>query len=234
MALIMAGAIAKELLKSLNAEVLAYTKAIGKVKLTKEQSYNEIRRGRYETTVRCPDFVSAAAMEAAILKAKAEGDSIGGIIECVALNVKPGLGEPIFDSLDADISKMLFTIPAIKGVEFGIGFKAAELKGSKNNDPYLVQKGKISTLTNNSGGILGGISSGSPIIVRVAVKPTSSIGKEQRTIDLSKMEAATLKIGGRHDPCVVPKAVPVVESAVAIVLVDYMIRAGLIPKTFKR
>jgi chorismate synthase len=135
--------------------------------------------------------------------------------------------------LDADIAKVLFAIPAVKGVEFGAGFKAAELKGSENNDAYLMRDVRVATLTNNAGGILGGISSGMPIIVRIAVKPTPSIAKEQQTVNLSMLENATIKVTGRHDPCVVPKAVPVAESAVAIVLADHMIRSGVIPKVLK-
>jgi chorismate synthase len=172
-------------------------------------------------------------MEEAIVNAKKEGDSLGGVIECLALGVPVGVGEPLFDALDADISKVLMLVPAVKGVEFGAGFTAAELKGSENNDAYQMKSGKVVALTNNAGGILGGLSSGMPIVVRVAIKPTSSIAKEQRTVNLSKMEDAKIEVGGRHDPCVVPKAVPVVDSAVAIVLADHMIRAGFIPKVLK-
>jgi chorismate synthase len=232
-ALIMAGAVAKKLLNMFDIDVLAYTKAIGNVKMGKSLGFEEIRKRRHEAAVRCPDLACAEAMEEAIVKARKEGDSLGGIIECIALNVPAGVGEPLFDSLDADIAKMLLTIPAVKGVEFGAGFKAAELRGSENNDAYLMRNGKIVALTNNAGGILGGMSSGMPIIVRVAVKPTPSIAKEQRTVNLPKMENTTMKVTGRHDPCVVPKAVPVVESAVAIILVDHMIRAGFIPKVLK-
>jgi chorismate synthase len=172
-------------------------------------------------------------MEEAIVKARKEGDSLGGIIECIGLNVPAGVGEPLFDALDADIAKILLAVPAVKGVEFGAGFAAAALKGSENNDVYQMKGGKVVSLTNNAGGILGGLSSGMPIVVRVAVKPTSSIAKEQCTVGLSKMEDAAIKVGGRHDPCVVPKAVPVVEAAVAIVLADHMVRAGVIPKVLK-
>jgi chorismate synthase len=231
--LIMAGAVAKKLLSLFDVDVLAYTTAIGNVRMGKSLSFEEIRRGRYETAVRCPDVVSAGAMEEAIVKARKEGNSLGGIIEIIALDVPVGVGEPLFDSLDADIAKMLFTIPAVKGVEFGAGFKAAELKGSANNDVYLMRNTKVATLTNNAGGILGGMSSGMPIVVRIAVKPTPSIAKRQRTVNLSKMKDATIEVTGRHDPCVVPKAVPAAESAVAIVLADHMIRAGLIPKVLK-
>jgi chorismate synthase len=232
-ALIMAGAVAKKLLSAFDVHVLAYTKAIGKVKMGKSLSPEEIRKHRYKAAVRCPDLACAEAMEKAIVNARKEGDSLGGIIECIALNVPAGVGEPLFETLDADIAKMLLAVPAVKGVEFGAGFAAAELKGSENNDTYRMQHGKIVTQTNNAGGILGGLSSGMPIIVRVAVKPTSSIAKEQRTVNLSKMKDATIKVTGRHDPCVVPKAVPVVESAVAIILADHIIRAGLIPKVLK-
>jgi chorismate synthase len=172
-------------------------------------------------------------MEEAIVKARKEGDSLGGVIECLALGVPAGVGEPLFDALDADIAKVLMLVPAVKGVEFGAGFAAAELKGSENNDSYQMKNGKVVALTNNAGGILGGLSSGMPIVVRAAVKPTSSIAKEQRTVSLSRKEDAKIKVGGRHDPCVVPKAVPVVESAVTIILADHMVRAGVIPKVLK-
>jgi chorismate synthase len=232
-ALIMAGAVAKKLLNQADVDVFAYTKAIGNVKLDKSLSYEEVRSRRYKTAVRCPDPDSAKKMEEAIVAARKKGDSLGGIIEIIAANVPVGVGDPLFDALDADIAKTLFTIPAVKGVEFGAGFKAAELKGSENNDSFRIEKGSITTATNNHGGILGGISSGMPIVVRIAVKPTPSISKEQQTVVLSTMENATLKVQGRHDPCVVPKAVPTAEAAVAITLVDHMIRAGLISKVLK-
>jgi chorismate synthase len=232
-ALIMAGAVAKKLLNQFGVDVFAYTKAIGNVKLGKSLSYEEVRSRRYETAVRCPDRACAEKMEDAIGNARKEGDSLGGIIEIIAANVPVGVGEPFFDSLDADIAKALFNIPAVKGVEFGAGFKSAGLKGSENNDAFQVLSGRVTTLTNNHGGVLGGISSGMPIVVRIAVKPTPSISKEQQTVALSTMENATLKVVGRHDPCVVPKAVPAAESAVAITLADHMIRAGFIPKVLK-
>jgi chorismate synthase len=158
-------------------------------------------------------------MEETILKAKKMGDSVGGVVECVASNVLAGVGEPIFDSLDAELAKMLFDIPAVKGVEFGVGFEAARLKGSENNDSYVIRDGEIEAVTNNAGGVLGGLSSGMPIVVRVAVKPTPSISKEQKTVDMLNMADTTI-----------PKAVPVVEASVAMVLVDQLLRAGLIPK----
>lgn len=232
-ALIMAGALAKKLLSLFSIEVLAYTTAIGNVKASKDLSLKEIKKYRYETAVRCPDKECAAKMEAAVVTARKQRDSLGGIIEVTALGLPAGVGEPLFDSLDSDMAKMLLAIPAVKGVEFGAGFEAAGLKGSENNDAYLLREGKVATLTNNAGGILGGISSGMPIVARVAVKPTSSIAKKQQTVNLAQMENAIIEVTGRHDPCVVPKAVPVAESAVAIVLADHMIRAGFIPKVLK-
>jgi chorismate synthase len=232
-ALIMAGAVAKKLLNQFQVDVFAYAKAIGKVKLGKSLSYEEVRSHRYETAVRCPDKATAKKMEEAIVAARKEGDSLGGVIEIIGANVPAGVGEPLFDALDADIAKALFTIPAVKGVEFGAGFKAAALKGSENNDAFQLLSGIVITSTNNHGGVLGGISSGMPIVVRIAVKPTPSIAKEQQTVALSTMENATLKVVGRHDPCVVPKAVPAAESAVAITLADHMIRAEFIPKVLK-
>jgi len=232
-AFIMAGAIAKKLLGLFGIEVLAYTIEIGDVKLQKIPMIEEIRENKYKSTVRCPDMTSAQAMEEAILEAKREGDSVGGVIECIALNVPLGVGEPLFDALDADIAKMLFNVPAVKGVEFGAGFKAAQLKGSENNDAYAIRDEKIVTLTNNAGGILGGISSGMPILVRVAIKPTPSISNDQKTVNLSRMEETQIRVKGRHDPCIIPKAVPVIESAVSIVLADHMLRAAIIPKVLR-
>jgi chorismate synthase len=173
-------------------------------------------------------------MEKAIINARKEGESLGGIIECIALNMPAGVGEPIFDALDSDLAKAIFSVPAVKGVEFGAGFKSAELTGSENNDAFQIKNGKIITETENAGGILGGLSSGMPIVTRVAIKPTPSISKEQKTVNLSTKQGAVLTVGGRHDPCVVPKAVPAIEAVVAITLADHMIRAGLIPKVLER
>ncbi len=232
-AFVMAGAIAKKLLGLSGVEVLAYAVEIGKVKVQKKLTIEKIRRNTYKSAVRCPDLERAKSMEEAILKAKREGDSIGGVVECVALEVPVGIGEPIFDSLDADIAKMLFDVPAVKGVEFGAGFKVAQLRGSENNDAFAIRGGKIVTLTNNAGGVLGGMSSGMAIVVRAAIKPTPSISKEQNSVDLSRMEETLIRVRGRHDPCIVPKAVPVIESAVAVVLADHMLRAGVIPKVLR-
>jgi len=229
-AYVMAGAVAKKLLRTLDIEVLAHTVQIGKVKVTRSLSHDEIRRNTYRNPVRCADLETAHLMEKEILEASKEGDSVGGVIEGIALNVPAGLGEPIFDSLDADIAKMVFNIPAVKGVEFGAGFRAASMRGSENNDQYAIREGKIVTLSNNSGGVLGGISTGMPLIVRVAFKPTPSISKKQRTVDIIRMEETEIEITGRHDPCIVPRAVPVVESCLAFILADHAIRSQKLPR----
>lgn len=232
-ALIMAGSLAKKLLVHFKVNVLAYSKAIGKVQLTKAVGFEEILTHRYEWASRCPDLICAQNMEDAILAAKKQGDSLGGIVECIISNVPVGVGDPLFDALDADLAKAVFLVPAVKGVEFGAGFKVAELKGSEANDSFQMQEGRVLAATNIAGGILGGISSGTPIVFRVAIKPTPSIALEQKSVDLSKMKNSSIKVGGRHDPCVVPKAVPAIESVAAVTLVDHMIRGGFIPKILK-
>jgi chorismate synthase len=232
-ALILAGTIAKKLLIRYNIDVLAYTISIGKIKSEKKFSSAEIRKNRYIAATRCPDLACAEKMEEAIISARKIGDSVGGVVECIVLNMPVGVGEPLFDSLDADLAKAVFAVPAVKGVEFGAGFKSAELMGSESNDAFLMKGGKVVTETENAGGILGGLSGGMPIEIRVAIKPTPSISKEQHTVDLSSMENSTINIKGRHDPCVVPKAVPAIEAAIAITLADHLIRAGEIPKVLK-
>ena len=162
-------------------------------------------------------------MKAAIQAARAEGDSVGGIIECVIRGVPGGLGSPMFDGVENRIAQLAFAIPAVKGVEFGSGFQAAEMRGSENNDPYTVEDGRVVTGTNHAGGILGGITTGMPVVFRVAVKPTPSIASPQQTVNLDTMQPETLRIGGRHDPCIVPRAVPVVEAVAAIAVADLIL-----------
>ena len=229
---VMAGAIAKKLLNLIGIEVLAHTIEIGGIK-AEPKEFSEIKGNVGQNPLRCADMAAAQAMSEVIEQVKAEGDSLGGVIEGIARNVPVGLGEPVFDTLDGELAKALFAIPAVKGVEFGSGFSAAGRKGSENNDPFTVRDGKIATVTNNAGGILGGISNGMPIVVRVAVKPTSSIAKDQRTVDIKNMENTTLSVKGRHDVCIVPRAVAVVESMMAVTLCDFAIRAGLLPRVIK-
>lgn len=159
-------------------------------------------------------------MKAAVKAAAEEGDSLGGVIECAAVGIPAGVGDPMFDGMENNIAKTVFGIPAVKGVEFGAGFAAAKLKGSENNDEMYYDDGVIKTKTNNAGGILGGITNGMPLIMRAAFKPTPSIFKEQNTVSLSQKQNAVLKIQGRHDPCILMRAVPVIEAAVAIAVLD--------------
>ena len=163
---------------------------------------------------------AAAAMQAEIAQAKADGDSVGGVVECVIDGLPAGIGEPMFGGLENLLARAVFAIPAIKGVEFGAGFAAARLRGSEHNDAFRVQDGRIVTETNRCGGILGGISTGMPVVFRAAFKPTPSISRQQDSVSLSRMENTTLVIHGRHDPCIVPRAVPCVEAAAAIAVLD--------------
>ncbi len=231
-AFVMAGAMAKKLLGLISIEVLAYTIEIGGIK-AEPKGFDEIKENVKKNPLKCADLKAAEEMVRAIEKAKEEDDSIGGIVEGIALNVPIGLGEPVFDTLEGDLAKALFAIPAVKGVEFGSGFSAAGKRGSENNDPFIIRNGKIVTVTNNAGGILGGISNGMPIVVRVAVKPTSSITKSQETVDIKNIQGASLAIKGRHDVCIVPRVVAVVESMMAVTLGDFAMRAGLIPRVIK-
>ena len=228
-----AGAIARKLLLQSKVEVLAYTREIGGVRLEDSPSPGDARTLTYQNSMRCPDAGTAEKMRDVVLSAKADGDSVGGVVECTTLNLPVGVGEPLFDALDSELAKILFGIPAVKGVEFGAGFQSSRLRGSENNDQYEIKEGKIMTLTNNSGGVLGGMSTGMPLLLRVAFKPASSIARAQKTVDVSRMQETSLSVKGRHDPCVVPKAVPVVQAMVAIGLADLMIRGGILPRVLK-
>jgi chorismate synthase len=188
----------------------------------------QIRENTEKNPVRCADLDAALQMEAMIHAARSEGDSVGGIVEVIGLGVPAGVGEPVFDKLSAELAKALMSIAAVKGVEIGSGFKSALIKGSQMNDPIKIYEGKPKTITNNAGGILGGISNGEPIVCRIAVKPTPSISKEQRTVDLVTMKDTRIKITGRHDPSIPPRIVPVAEAMVALVFVDMMMRGGFI------
>jgi chorismate synthase len=212
------GAIAKKLLAKKQIKITAYVRQVGNIQ-AKDIDLEEIEKN----PVRCPDKKTAKKMEKLILDTKKADDSVGGIIEVIAENVPAGLGEPVFDKLDADIAKALMSIGAVKGIEIGAGFKAAEMKGSESNDEFTKKGKKIITKTNNSGGILGGISNGMPIIARIAVKPTPSISKGQNTVD-KKGKKTKIKIEGRHDPCICPRIVPVVESMFALVILDHIER----------
>ncbi len=161
-------------------------------------------------------------MKKAIAEAKETGDSVGGIIECVAVNVPGGLGDPMFDGIENRIAQLAFAVPAVKGIEFGAGFRAADMHGSEHNDPFVLENGIVRTVTNNAGGILGGITTGMPIVFRTAVKPTPSIARAQNTLNLETGKTETLCVKGRHDPCIVPRAVPVMEAVAAIAIADFL------------
>ena len=218
-----AGAIAKKILATHDIQILGHVVEIGGI-VAKEVGIEELRKNVDKNAVRCADSEAAGKMEALIKQVKAAGDSVGGIVEVIAFGVPTGLGEPVFDKLDAELAKALMSIGAVKGVEIGAGFAAARMKGSEMNDEFIIKEGRIRTKTNNAGGILGGISTGEPVVCRIAVKPTASISKPQRSVDMAKMEEVELKIEGRHDPCICPRIVPVAEAMVALVLVDCWMR----------
>ena len=231
---VLAGAIAKQILKQvLQIEILAHTIAIGGIKVEHPVSIEAIKKNAESNAVRCADPKIAEKMIRRIEEVRSEGDSVGGIIEAICTNLPIGLGEPLFRNIESECSKILFAIPAVKGVDFGSGFKGADLLGSENNDKFIIDSNQIRTETNNAGGILGGISDGMPIVCRIAIKPTASISKSQETVNLQSMTPTELTIEGRHDPVIVPRAIPVVEAALAIVLVDLAIQRGLIPQVLQ-
>ncbi|MFZ4682417.1 MAG: chorismate synthase [Terrimicrobiaceae bacterium] len=219
-----AGAVAKKILGTLfpGLEVLAYVTAIHDISATidgSHVSFEDIEAN----VVRCPDADAAAAMIALIKQVRSEGDSVGGLIECTVRGVPPGLGEPVFDKLEADLAGAMLSLPATKGFEIGSGFSGAKLKGSEHNDAFRMEDGRVRTATNLSGGIQGGISNGEPIVFRVAFKPTATIAKAQQTVTVAG-ENSDLSSRGRHDPCVLPRAVPMVEAMTALVLCDHALR----------
>ena len=171
------------------------------------------------------DPEKGAEMEAQIRDAAQAGDSVGGMVECAAIGLPAGLGDPMFDGVENELARVLFGIPGVKGVEFGSGFGCVQMRGSEHNDPFVIRGDAVRTLSNHSGGIQGGISNGMPIVFRIALKPTASIAKTQRTVSLSRMEETELEIRGRHDPCIAVRAVPVAEAAAALVLLDLVLGA---------
>ncbi|AKG53152.1 chorismate synthase [Dehalogenimonas sp. WBC-2] len=230
---VMAGAVAKKLLSTIGIEIVAHTIEIAGVKATPPQKIGEIRSEMVKNEVSCADAATAIKMIDAIKEAGRDSDSVGGIIEARVEGLPVGLGEPVFDTLEGCLAKAYFAIPAVKGVEFGAGFNVSRLKGSEDNDAYTVISGQIRTTSNNAGGILGGISNGMPLVARLAVKPTPSIAKLQRSVDLATNEPSMVAVGGRHDTCIVPRAVAVAEAMTAVVLVDFALRAGKIGRVIK-
>ena len=218
-----AGAIAYKILNErFGLEIVAYVKQIKDTKA--EVDSEKVSKKEVDSNiVRCPDKNAAKQMIKIVEDAKNNGDSVGGIIECVVRNVPIGLGEPIFDKLEADLAKAMLCINATKGFEIGSGFEGIKMFGSSHNDAFVMKNGKVATKTNNSGGVQGGISNGMPIVFRVAFKPTSTIQKEQNTVDI-KGKPVKLVAKGRHDPCVLPRAVPIVEAMAALALCDHYLR----------
>ncbi|ASJ16277.1 chorismate synthase [Thermococcus chitonophagus] len=218
--IVIAGYFAKKILERYGIKVRAYLKRIGKVE-AREISIEEVFSSRNPY---CPDEEAFEKMIEEMEEARKKGDSVGGVVEVVAINVPPGLGGPHDEDIEADLASAFFRIPAVKGVEFGLGFKFAEKRGSEVNDPFVIRDGKVVTETNNHGGVLGGITTGMPIVARVAFKPTPSIYLPQRTVDLERMEEIEIKLRGRFDSCIVPKALPVVEGMMAFVIADHLLR----------
>jgi len=215
------GAIAKQLLATKGISIQAYVSQVGKIRL--EKSYTALNLDLAENNiVRCPDPDLAEVMIAHIDQVRMDRDTIGGIVSCVIKNCPPGLGEPVFDRLHADLGKAMLSINAVKGFEYGSGFEGVTLRGSQHNDAFVQQEGKIQTLTNHSGGIQGGISNGEDIYFRVAFKPVATLMQDQASVNTAG-EAVTVSGKGRHDPCVVPRAVPIVEAMAALVIADFLL-----------
>ncbi|MDI6883591.1 MAG: chorismate synthase [Hadesarchaea archaeon] len=229
-----AGAIAKKLLAAHGVEILGHTVEAAGIAVERELSPAEIRKNVERNPMRCADLKVAGRMKDAVLEAAADGDSTGGVVEVRALGVPAGLGDPVFDKLDAEVAHALMSIGSVKAVLIGAGCKFARMRGSEANDPIVLRGGKVVTETNKAGGILGGISTGMPIVAQIAVKPTPSITKPQRTVDLARMKETEIQLKGRFDPNICPRIVPVAEAMLALVLADHMLRAGKIdPNRFK-
>ncbi len=221
------GAVARKLLSIAGIDVFAHVIELGNIR-SKKLTYEEIRANVVKNHLRCADPKAAEKMLERVNDARLAGDSIGGIVEIIATGVPAGLGEPVFEKLDADIACAMMGIGAVKGVEIGAGFECSRMKGSQMNDPFVVNTEKAIPDNNNAGGIIGGISTGLPIICRIAVKPTPSISKLQRSVDTNTMKEIDIEIHGRHDPTIPPRMVPVAESMMALVLADHMIRTAKI------
>ena len=216
--LCIAGGVCLQILQRHGIEVISRIKAIGDV-----EDPSPLTASTAEKAFPTVDEAAGEAMQAAIAQAKAQGDSLGGVIECAVLGLPAGLGDPMFGGMENRIAGIVFGIPAVKGIEFGAGFEAARLRGSQNNDSYTVKDGRVETRSNHCGGILGGITNGMPLVFRAAIKPTPSIAMEQDSVNLETLAEEKLRVGGRHDPCIVPRAVPVIEAAAAIAVYDALL-----------
>jgi chorismate synthase len=228
--LVIAGAVARSLLTPLGVDVVAFTRSIGGVdaNIPEATPLATLRERSAQNEVASPDPGAARQMEEAILAARREGDSVGGVVEVRAEGLPVGMGEPFFDSVEGVLAHAWFAIPAVKAVEFGAGFAAARMRGSEHNDPFVWEGERVRTTSNHAGGILGGLTTGMPLVGRVAIKPTSSIARPQASVNLATHAAATIGVTGRHDPCIVPRAVVVVESVTTFVLADLALRGGFV------
>lgn len=223
--LVFAGAICKQILEVKGIIVSAHINSIGKIKdcsFLESDISDELLNSFKEKELPLINTKLEDEMRQEILSARSSGDSIGGTIECAILGVSPGIGDPFFDSVESTLAHLMFSVPAVKGIEFGKGFDISKMRGSEANDEYYLENGNIKTKTNNNGGILGGITNGMPIIFNVAIKPTASIFNEQNTVNIVTMEETTLCIEGRHDPCIVQRALPVIEAVAAIGITELM------------
>ena len=223
--LVFAGAICKQILEVKGIIVSAHINSIGKIKdcsFLESDISDELLNSFKEKELPLINTKLEDEMRQEILSARSSGDSIGGTIECAILGVSPGIGDPFFDSVESTLAHLIFSVPAVKGIEFGKGFDISKMRGLEANDEYYLENGNIKTKTNNNGGILGGITNGMPIIFNVAIKPTASIFKEQNTVNIVTMEETTLCIEGRHDPCIVQRALPVIEAVAAIGITELM------------
>ena len=216
--LCIAGGICLQILRRHGIEVISRIRAIGDV-----EDASPLTASTAEKPFPTVDEAVGEAMQAVIAQAKIQGDSLGGVIECAVLGLPAGLGDPMFGGMENRIAGIVFGVPAVKGIEFGAGFAAAKLRGSQNNDSYTVKDGHIETRSNHCGGILGGITNGMPLVFRTAIKPTPSISMEQDSVNLETRMEEKLRVGGRHDPCIVPRAVPVIEAAAAIAVYDALL-----------
>jgi chorismate synthase len=204
--------------------VISHVIQIGPIKLERELSYDEIAKDIGTSPIECGDPEKALEMAKLVEKIRGEKDSVGGVVEALAIGLPVGLGDPPFEGLEGEISRAIFSIPGVKGIEFGAGFGLVGMRGSEANDQYAIREGKVVTLSNNSGGILGGLSNGMPLRFRVVFKPPSSIPRLQKSIDLDRMKETTISIEGRFDPCIAIRAPPIVEAMLSVVLADHMLR----------
>ncbi len=218
------GAIAEKILREQwGVEIVAWVSAVGEEQAGEIDPLTVNREQVDANLIRCPDPSAAVRMEETVREIRDAKDSIGGVVSCVCRNVPAGWGEPVFDKLDAMLAQAMLSLPAPKGFEIGSGIAGTQLRGSQHNDPFVQKGNRLGTVTNNAGGVLGGISSGEPVLFRVAFKPVATIGQSQQTVDFDG-KPVTLEAKGRHDPCVVPRAVPIVESMAALVLLDLALR----------